>query len=268
LAQSQSALQGNLAPEQNYRRMDPFLEWLPSGVFISYGWDDPDVWGGFCRFVLAVGLSGMAGIRATIPLFLMSLLHVTTGMPLTSELTWIGSPASCFLLGMFLLVEVVADLIPTVDHALHAATIWISPILGAVVAITPQIHGGVLEAAPFAVVGAGTAFLAHSGKAMFRVQSTATTASTCNPVISVAETFGVSVTTVLIMFSTFVSFLVGLLVLFLAYKGGVYVRERYLMRRARIVGADHPFRAATVDLGTIDAAPQQPVPKRSATSRV
>lgn len=157
-----------------------------------------------CRFwdiFLAAALAGGAGIRATAPLFLLSAFHLMSPeeYPLSHEAQWLGHQGVCIALGLLLALEVLADQVPAVDHALHAVLTPAHPITGALAACAPNYCGGLATRVPMAFIGASTALSVHASKAILRGASTGTTGGLLNPCISVVET----VACVLLMLACF-----------------------------------------------------------------
>eukprot|EP00408_Alexandrium_pacificum_P024227 CAMPEP_0171205214 /NCGR_PEP_ID=MMETSP0790-20130122/26435_1 /TAXON_ID=2925 /ORGANISM="Alexandrium catenella, Strain OF101" /LENGTH=273 /DNA_ID=CAMNT_0011670727 /DNA_START=61 /DNA_END=882 /DNA_ORIENTATION=- len=194
----------------------------------------------FHAFALATVLSGSAGVRATLPLFLISLFHLISpeSVPLSPETEWLGYWFICVSLLVLLVIEILADLIPAVDHALHTILTPIHPIAGAVAAAAPDYGGGYATHVPMAVVGAALALSAHGGKSVFRATATSTTGGALNPLASICGTVG---TTIAILLSTFVAVLsiilamvvVGLCIYSL--RSLRRARERFDVRRAGLV---------------------------------
>mmetsp|Transcript_38087 Transcript_38087/g.104838 ORF Transcript_38087/g.104838 Transcript_38087/m.104838 type:complete len:351 (+) Transcript_38087:37-1089(+) len=166
------------------------------------------------RFALAVVLAGGAGIRATVPMFIISLVHLLDpdSMPLSAVTEWLGHWSVCAGFFVFLVVEVLADMIPVLDHALHAILAPIAPIAGALAAVAPTYPGGLAAQLPMGVTGAMLAFVAHSGKAAGRASSTAATGGILNCPVSVGGTVGLVVVTLLAMFAVTVSIVMAAIV--------------------------------------------------------
>lgn len=142
------------------------------------------------RCSLSLVLSGASGVRATIPLFLMSILHQTNSIALWDEAAWLGHPAATIILGTALVVEVVADAVPAVDHCLHSALVFLAPVCGMLAAVAPDTCMGWVSSVPMAVIGGIVAFLIHGLKAITRLISTSSSGGCCNPVLSVLGTVG------------------------------------------------------------------------------
>jgi hypothetical protein len=130
------------------------------------------------RVAFATVLAGGAGIRATVPLLIMSLAHLVDSgdVPLSDAMKWLGHWYICAGLAVLLVIEVFADMIPSVDHAIHACLTPIYPIVGAVVAAAPLYGGGAMTHIPMAAFGALLALVSHGGKSLIR---TGTSSATC-----------------------------------------------------------------------------------------
>lgn len=136
-----------------------------------------------------VGIAAACGLRAFLPLLFlgaaarMELIHLRPG----SE--WIASDAALLALAIATVLEIAADKIPVVDHALDAVATVLRPAaawLGAfaVLGAWPSPWGQ-LAAFFLASITLGL----HTLKSAVRVGSTATTLGHANPVLSGAEDF-------------------------------------------------------------------------------
>jgi len=101
---------------------------------------------------------------------------------------WLASDAALLIFGIASVVEVVADKVPAVDHALDLLQSVLSPIAGAVAAFA-ALSGW---PAPFAlalaiIVGAPVAGGVHAIGAVTRIKSSAATGGAGNPVLSILE---------------------------------------------------------------------------------
>lgn len=213
----------------------------------------------FHAFAFATVLSGGAGIRATLPLFLISLFHLIDpdAVPLSPETEWLGYWFICACLLVLLIIEILADLIPAVDHALHAILTPVHPIAGAVAAAAPGYGGGWATHLPMAVVGAGLALTAHGGKSMFRATSTATTGGAMNPLASISGTVGTTLVIVLSAFVAVLSIILAVVVVGLciySYRNLRRAQQRISFRQAgmAVVGANR-FRHAGQQAGAASA---------------
>jgi len=188
-------------------------------------------------FALSVVLGGGAGIRATVPLFIMSLVHLFSPdeVPLLPGTEWLGYWYICVGLGILLVLEILADMIPAVDNCLHTVLTPAYPVAGALAAAAPDYGGGLATHVPMAVVGAGLAFAVHGSKVAARVTSHASSGGIASPVVSGMGTVVLVITVVVAIFTTVLAiiFSVGFIALSV---WGVRVllraREKRRLRRA------------------------------------
>lgn len=148
--------------------------------------------------LLGLGLAASCGLRTFLPLLMMGLaarLHIG-GFGLNEHLSWLSSTPALVALGCATLVELVADKIPIVDHALGLLGTVSRPLAATLAAAAAFQHAdpGVAVLAGL-IIGAPTAFAVHTAQAGTRLTSTATTAGLANPFISAGEdivAFGVA----------------------------------------------------------------------------
>jgi uncharacterized membrane protein len=178
-----------------------------------------------------IGLAACAGLRAFLPLFLVSaaakLGWITPGAPFE----WLSSWPAVVVFGVAVVVEVLSDKIPLVDHALDLIQAVVKPAAGTVLAIaafgdlTPEqkLVLGI-------VAGGGTAGVVHAVKAKVRLASSFATAGLGNPFLSLGEDVLSTVGTVLALVAPLLMLLLvaatGLLLIFAA--------RRFRMRAARL----------------------------------
>ena len=126
----------------------------------------------------------------------------------------LGSTAVLIVLGVLLVLDMVGDKIPAVDHVLHAVGLAIAPVSGAIVfgaqaSLLSNSH-------PWAAALAGAALggSVQAARSGFRPAVTATTAGVGNPVVSVIEDVISATLTVLAIVVPVLAFLalVGLVV--------------------------------------------------------
>jgi hypothetical protein len=169
----------------------------------------------------AFGLSAASGLNAWLPLFAGALLNRLDVVELAAPFDELSGTGSIVVLGVLTAADFVGDKIPAVDHVLHAIGTVVAPISGAVMFAGQTGVDTDVPTLVAALLGGVTAESVHAGRAAIRPLSTATTAGTGNPVLSLLEDVG-SVFLVLVAFVLPVlAFLlvVGLLVaIFLAWR--------------------------------------------------
>jgi hypothetical protein len=135
----------------------------------------------------AFGLSAAAGLNAWLPVFASALLDRLDVVDLGAPFDELSSTTGLVVLAALMVVDFVGDKVPVVDSALHAVGAVVAPVSGAVL-FTGQtgIETGIPTGVA-AVIGALLAGSVHGGRAMLRPVSTAGTAGTANPFLSLTE---------------------------------------------------------------------------------
>ncbi|WP_075097969.1 DUF4126 domain-containing protein [Sandaracinus amylolyticus] len=138
---------------------------------------------------LAVALAACAGLRAWLPLFVAGLLARVGVAEVGDAFGWLASTPALVLFGIATIVEIVADKVPALDHALDTISTFIRPVAGAIVAaaVLVRIEDPLIAVVVGMLVGAPVALAPHAAKASARVVSSGTTAGLANPVISTIE---------------------------------------------------------------------------------
>lgn len=139
------------------------------------------------QFALAYSLTTTAGLRGFLTLFAASVAAHYHWIHPSGSFAWLGSDTAAVVLGIFALLEVVADKVPAVDHALHAVSFAARPLAGAIL-VGGTIHTdnpGTL----YTLMGLGAlnTLIVHSSSATARAASTVSTLGTANAPISVGE---------------------------------------------------------------------------------
>ena len=92
----------------------------------------------------AFGLSASAGLNAYIPLLVVGVLaHYTDLIKLTPPFDTLANPWILIMLGILLIIEMLADKVPAVNHVNDLIQTFVRPVAGAIVfaAGTNVIHG-------------------------------------------------------------------------------------------------------------------------------
>jgi uncharacterized membrane protein len=141
------------------------------------------------------GLSAAAGLNAFIPLVIVgTLARFTSLIQLPPGLTWLESWPAIIISLALLLIEVVLDKIPGVDHVNDIIQTAVRPVVGAVI-FAATAAADVVESSQFwkdhewlgYVLGAIMALTVHLGKATSRTAINAATAGMGSPVASFTE---------------------------------------------------------------------------------
>jgi len=168
----------------------------------------------------AFGLSASAGLNAYIPLLVIGVVaHYTDLIELASPYDTLANPWILIMLGLLLIVEMLADKIPAVNHLNDLVQTFVRPVAGAIAfaAGTNVIQGiNPVVALACGLLVAGGVHVAKS--VAVRPLVTVSTAGAGNTPVSVAEdvaSTAVSVASVLM--PVLVAVLVGLLLLVLLW---------------------------------------------------
>lgn len=147
----------------------------------------------------AFGLSASAGLNAYIPLLLVGLIgRYTNLMQLTPPWDTLTSPWIILLLCVLVIIEMLADKVPAVNHLNDALQTFIRPAAGAIVfAASTNVVNGINPVLAMAagVLVAGTVHVAKAGA--LRPAVTATTGGAGNVPVSIAEDIVATVLSIL-----------------------------------------------------------------------
>jgi hypothetical protein len=147
----------------------------------------------------AFGLSASAGLNAYIPLLVIGVIaHYTDVVKLSSPWDTLANPWILILLGVLVIIEMLADKIPAVNHINDIIQTFVRPAAGAIVfaasaRVISDIH-------PVLALGCGllVAGSVHAIKsAAIRPAVTATTGGAGNIPVSIAEDILATVTSLL-----------------------------------------------------------------------
>ncbi len=160
--------------------------------------------------ISAFGLSASAGLNAYIPLLVVGLIaHFTDWIKLTSPYDLLANPWILIVISILLIIEILADKIPAVNHVNDIIQTFVRPTAGAIVfAASAHSVAGVHPVLAL-ICGLLVAGGIHTVKsAAIRPAVTATTGGTANVPVSIAED---AVSTVLSILSIVIPILVGVL---------------------------------------------------------
>ena len=184
--------------------------------------------------LLGVGLAASSGLRAFLPLLLLSVAaHFGVwNIELSPAFAWLGSPLALGALAIATVVEIAGDKIPLVDHFLDTTGTVMRPLAATLAAAAVMKTNDPATAALLGlVVAAPLALGVHGAKAATRGVSSATTLGVANPVISLLEDIAA-------LFIGLLSLLAPLLVPLLLVCFGILVWRIYgLARHLKIKGS-------------------------------
>jgi uncharacterized membrane protein len=139
------------------------------------------------QYALAYALTTTAGLRGFLTLFAASIAAHYHWIHPTGSFAWLASDTATIVLGVFALLELVADKVPVVDHALHAISFAVRPVAAAIL-VGSTVHTdspGTLYT--LMALGALNAFVVNGSSATARAASTLSTFGAANAPISAGE---------------------------------------------------------------------------------
>jgi hypothetical protein len=148
--------------------------------------------------LLGLGLAASSGLNTFLPLLILALAARLElfGVQLNGSFAWLASDAALGVLGVAAFAEIIADKVPSVDHALDVFGTVARPAAGALAAASVFHQSDPAFAAALGlIIGAPTALGFHAAKAGTRVSSSAGTFGLFNPVLSFLEDMAVLIMT-------------------------------------------------------------------------
>jgi hypothetical protein len=147
-----------------------------------------DVIGFVAALCIGLALAASAGLRAFLPLLVTGVAARVEWMPLAEPVRWLAETPALIALSVAVVLELVGDKVPAVDHALDA-------IQGPVRTAAGMLAFSAVFApsaptwctALLTIVAGGAALSVHATKSFVRLGSTAATAGVGNPIMSAIE---------------------------------------------------------------------------------
>lgn len=166
-----------------------------------------------------IGLAAASGFRVFLPMFVLSLAAHSGSIPLNDKLAWLGSSTAMVILGVAMVVEIGAYLIPWVDHLLDVIAVPLAAIAGTLmVAAVLRDTDPALTWTLALIAGGGTATAVQTSTTATRAASTATTGGLANPLFSASESVLSLVFSILAIVAPLIAFLLVAGIIFLIYK--------------------------------------------------
>ena len=138
---------------------------------------------------MGIGLAACAGIRAWLPLLLAGGMARWGIIELGTSFQFIAGDRALILFGVATVIEILADKVPAVDHALDSLSTILRPAAGSLLAASVlwQVSDPLTALALGVAVGAPTSLVPHAAKSVLRAASTTFTGGLANPFISILE---------------------------------------------------------------------------------
>ncbi len=177
------------------------------------------------QLMMGVGLAASAGLRAFLPLLVVGLAARFDLVELGGRFEWMQSTSALTVFAIAVVLEVLGDKFPFVDHVLDSGGMLARPVAGALVAAAPITTLEPLTGLVVGVIlGGAVAGGVHAAKSSVRLLSTGTTAGVANPLLSLGEDAASLAGSVVSLLLPIVTFTLTLGVLYLLFR---LVRRRY-----------------------------------------
>jgi hypothetical protein len=161
---------------------------------------------------LGIGLAAAVGFRVFLPLLIVSVASYTGHLPLSPEMSWLGTLSAMATLGVAAVIEIIAYYVPGVDNALDAITTPMALFAGTVVTAAVLTDLPPLVKWSTAIIaGGGAAGLTQSATALLRAKSTAFTGGLGNSFIASGEIASATVISLLAVFAPIVALILVVL---------------------------------------------------------
>jgi len=172
----------------------------------------------------AIGLALPAGLNAYIPLLGLALAQRFGVVSLGEPWSQLGEWWAIGLIAVLLVIEILADKVPVLDHANDVLQTFVRPAAGAIVAVAASGQAG--ENYPLVMVALGILLAGgvHAVKAAARPVVNATTGGAGAPAVSTAEDVAAAGTTLIALLVPVLVVVVIALVLVIAWL--VFTRRR------------------------------------------
>ena len=143
---------------------------------------------GVVNLFQAFGLSTASGLNAYLPLLTVGLLaRYTTLIHLNEPYDVLTHPLVLLVLAVLLLLDLIGDKIPGIDHALHLVGLVIHPVAGAILFLAASGSVGTVHPVLMAICGIVLAGGTHTARMTARPVATVGTAGLANPLLSLGE---------------------------------------------------------------------------------
>lgn len=135
-----------------------------------------------------MGLAMASGLNTYLPLFALALFaRYGNVVEVSPKFQWLTSDQTIMVLAILVLVEVLADKFPGLDHVWDFIHTLLRPVAGALAAGATVTTDNIFETAVVMVTGGSLAAAAHAAKASVRLVSTSESMGVANPILSIVE---------------------------------------------------------------------------------
>ncbi len=174
------------------------------------------------QVLIGTSLAACAGLRAFLPLLAVGVAGKLELLPLAQSFKWLSSWPALIVFGVAVVVELLADKFPLVDHTLDMLHVAVKPIAGVILVTCVLTELSPLQSTVLGLIlGGSVAASVHVAKSQVRLLSSVSTGGLANPLVSLLEDAGAvvgSVVSFVLPGLIVLLFLIGVLLLALALR--------------------------------------------------
>lgn len=182
------------------------------------------------ELLTGLGLAIPAGLNAYIPLLAVAVAQRMEWISLKPPYSFLGEWWAIALIAVLLVIEIVADKVPAVDHVNDVIQTFVRPAAAGLIAAAAAAGNDYVHPVVLVVAGILLAGGVHAIKATARPAVNVATAGTATPVVSAIEDFAAVAMSVL-------AFVVPALLIVVAAVLAIWLVVRWNRRRAQATGA-------------------------------
>lgn len=174
-----------------------------------------------------IALSATSGFRVFVPFLVLSIANLTGLMDLNQSFAWIGTYPAFAVFGAATLVEILAYFIPWVDNALNAISAPASVVAGTI--LTYALVGDLAPGLAWVISiigGGGASLITRAVSGIVHAGSTAASAGTANPAVSLVESAGTVIMSILALVAPIIVILILFLLISWAIKACKRIRAK------------------------------------------
>ncbi|HLX24077.1 MAG TPA: DUF4126 domain-containing protein [Usitatibacter sp.] len=178
------------------------------------------------QLAMGFALAACVGLRTFLPLLAAGVLARLGYVSLGDHFQWMAATPALVVFGSAAAFEILADKVPWLDHALHAAETFVKPVAGTLIAASVLTELDPVTAITLGLIAGGTvAGVVQAIRGTARIASTAFTGGLGNPVLSIFDDAAATAGIVL-------AFVVPLLAAIMVITGVALLARLYFRRRS------------------------------------
>lgn len=193
--------------------------------------------------LMGVALAAATGLRAFLPLFVLSIAARGGLVQLSPTFDWIESTPALIALGVAVVLEILSDKIPVLDNVLDQIGGYIKPVAATILASSLFTSIDPLFAIVLGIIAGGVpAAAVHSAKSAIRLGSTAFTFGSGNFFLSILDDLFSFLGSIIGVLAPFLAAALAIVIIAIIWR----VRERKRLRLASLssscenMGEDFP----------------------------